>query len=200
MSRPKSTPIPRLTPERTEYSYTFTGRHLLPGPLSGHVSTSRRTSSEHQQTSRCYVSADWLITQWRLQGYQWAVCSNGQMPSRPVQSGTSRFGEPLYIARALSPGMMQCLGTFIPSSQKCYIMWKGCVTSVSEYEILCQKPKLQNSTTPVNSTVETSLSYLSQSLKVMTLRSPLKLSNFEKMGFKTSDLQRRTFERNIRTK
>ncbi|XP_060565755.1 uncharacterized protein LOC132724822 [Ruditapes philippinarum] len=121
-----------------------------------------------------------LMKQWALQGYQWFSCSDGQMPSRAVQRGYSRAGEPLYIARAMSPGNTHCLGIFHPSSGQCYFCWRGREYRSSTYDILCQMPKLKNRATAITTPVTSETATFGDTMKVMTLRSPLKFSNYNR--------------------
>ncbi|XP_052245074.1 uncharacterized protein LOC127854114 [Dreissena polymorpha] len=116
-----------------------------------------------------------LIHHWYLRGMHWIACSDGQMPSRPVQGGHTRSGEPLYIARTLNPVMKLCIGTFRPSTGFCSIEWRGRQYQSDHYEMLCYRSKLQSRATATSGPFPSDL--LAETLKVQSFKSPLRIAN-----------------------
>lgn len=162
----KSTSGSESAPE-TEPASRWVGNHVqlrecqYPATWDGHVVTSREY--------------DVLINKWQAQGLRWVSCSDGQMCSRAVQSGLSRFGEPVYIARTLSPVLTQCLGIFRPSTGLCYIPWRGKEVTSSTYELLCHPVRLP---ARLNITTLSPTTIISPAgLKILTLRNPVRPSS-----------------------
>ena len=81
--------------------------------FSGHpkvkvkYATNLSTWNGHEATTKEYERVTNL---WSTQGLHWINCSGGEMCSRAVEGGHTRSGEPLYIARALTPDKNKCIG------------------------------------------------------------------------------------------
>ncbi|KAL4227630.1 hypothetical protein ACF0H5_013071 [Mactra antiquata] len=173
MQRPKSSPRSR-TPTTDQFLRI----------CRGHVGQDYQYSNIRGQ--------EIMMNQWRLMGYHWISCCNGQIPSKPVQCGRSTSGEHLYIARATTPGLTTCLGVFHQPSGLCHLFWEGRQFCSNQYEILCQGPAIsrpqtvkysENARRPKSrSTVSSQSEFndLGQTLKVQSLRNPLRLSNMLK--------------------
>ena len=83
--------------------------NLVPGKVIPDEERIYTTWNGRVITRRKY---EMLTTKWNHNGLMWIACSNGKFNSKAVQGGQTRSGEPLYIARALSPGFNMSMGKF----------------------------------------------------------------------------------------